>query len=160
MTLLFQSLLTFSVVVTCLNNTRIVDAEESAEVVLLGGKVLTMDSQNRIVSAVAIRDGRIIDTGADEKISRLQSPRTKIVQLGGATVIPGIIAAHCHAVGVARSELDQPHVELLTIAQIQQWIRERAQTLPAGTWILVARANITRLKERQTNWTKPVLRIQ
>lgn len=149
MTLLFRSLLTFSVVVTCLNNTRIVDAEESAEVVLLGGKVLTMDSQNRIVSAVAIRDGRIMDTGADEKISRLQSPRTKIVQLGGATVIPGIIAAHCHAVGVARSELNQPHVELLTIAQIQQWIRERAQTLPAGTWIRVPRADITRLKERR-----------
>lgn len=149
MTLLFRSLLTFSVVVTCLNNTRIVDAEESAEVVLLGGKVLTMDSQNRIVSAVAIRDGRIIDTGTDEKISRLQSPRTKIVQLGGATVIPGIIAAHCHAVGVARSELNQPHVELLTIAQIQQWIRERAQTLPAGTWIRVPRADITRLKERR-----------
>ena len=42
MTLLFRSLLTFSVVVTCLNITRIVDAEESAEVVLLGGKVLTM----------------------------------------------------------------------------------------------------------------------
>ena len=149
MTLLFRNLLTFSVVVTCLNNTRIVDAEESAEVVLLGGKVLTMDSQNRIVSAVAIRDGRIMDTGTDEKISRLQSPRTKIVQLGGATVIPGIIAAHCHAVGVARSELDQPHVELLTIAQIQQWIRERAQTLPAGTWIRVPRADITRLKERR-----------
>ena len=149
MTLLFRSLLTFSVVVTCLNNTRIVDAEESAEVVLLGGKVLTMDSQNRIVSAVAIRDGRIMDTGTDEKISRLQSPRTKIVQLGGTTVIPGIIAAHCHAVGVARSELDQPHVELLTIAQIQQWIRERAQTLPAGTWIRVPRADITRLKERR-----------
>ena len=149
MTLLFRNLLTFSVVVTCLNNTRIVDAEESAEVVLLGGKVLTMDSQNRIVSAVAIRDGRIMDTGTDEKISRLQSPRTKIVQLGGATVIPGIIAAHCHAVGVARSELDQPHVELLTIAQIQQWIRERAQTLPTGTWIRVPRADITRLKERR-----------
>jgi len=149
MTLLFRSLLTFSVVVTCLNIARIADAEESAEVVLLGGKVLTMDSQNRIVSAVAIRDGRIMDTGADEKISRLQSPRTKIVQLGGATVIPGIIAAHCHAVGVARSELDQPHVELLTIAQIQQWIRERAQTLPAGTWIRVPRADITRLKERR-----------
>jgi len=149
MTLLFRSLLTFSVVVTCLNITRIVDAEESAEVVLLGGKVLTMDSQNRIVSAVAIRDGRIMDTGTDEKISRLQSPRTKIVQLGGATVIPGIIAAHCHAVGVARSELDQPHVELLTIAQIQQWIREHAQTRPAGTWIRVPRADITRLKERR-----------
>ena len=68
MTLLFRSLLTFSVVVTCLNNTRIVDAEESAEVVLLGGKVLTMDSQNRIVSAVAIRGGRIMDTGADDRV--------------------------------------------------------------------------------------------
>jgi len=75
----------------------------------------------------------VLTIPADKKISRLQSIRTKIVQLDGATVIPAIIAAHCHAVGVARSKLDQPHVELLTIPQIQEWIRERAQTLPAGT---------------------------
>lgn len=124
-------------------------AEEAAETVLLGGKILTMDPQDRIVAAVAIQDGRILATGTDLEISRLCGDGTKIVRLDGATVIPGIIAAHCHAVGVARNALDQPHAELLTIAQIQEWIRTRARSLPRGTWIRVPRADITRLKERR-----------
>ncbi|MBC8351883.1 MAG: amidohydrolase [Planctomycetes bacterium] len=120
-----------------------------ADTVLVGGKILTMDADAQIVAAIAIRDGRIIGTGSNRDISEVISADTNVVQLNGKTVIPGIIAAHCHAIGVARNSLDQPHVELLTIAEVQDWIRERASSRPPGTWIRVPRADITRLKERR-----------
>jgi predicted amidohydrolase YtcJ len=120
-----------------------------ANIVLVGGKILTMDAENRVAAAVAIRDHRILAVGSDQEIRALVGDDTLVVQLDGKMVIPGIIAAHCHAIGVARNALDQPHVELLTIAAVQDWIRKRAKTLPPGAWIRVPRADITRLKERR-----------
>lgn len=125
-----------------------VHANEQANTVLLGGKIITMDA-DRVVAALAIRDGRILAIGSNQEVKQLAGEATTVVQLDGKTVIPGIIAAHCHAIGVARNALDQPHVELLTIAEVQAWIRTRAKSLPAGTWIRVPRADITRLKERR-----------
>ncbi len=125
-----------------------------ADTVLVGGKILTMDAEDQIVEAVAIAGSRIVGTGTDQEVTRWVGDDTKVVRLEGKTVIPGIIAAHCHAVGVARSSLQQPHVELLSIEQVQDWVRRRAETLPAGTWIRVPRADITRLKQRRHPTTR------
>ena len=128
---------------------NVVQRATTAETVLVGGKILTMDAQDRTVAAVAIRGGRILATGSDAEVRKFVGKNTSVVNLEGGTVIPGIIAAHCHAVGVARNALGQPHVELLTIAEVQDWIRQRAKSLPPGTWIQVPRSDITRLKERR-----------
>jgi predicted amidohydrolase YtcJ len=119
------------------------------QTILVGGTILTMDADGRVVTALAIHDGQILAAGSDEEIRKLAVGDTVVVELGGKTVIPGIIAAHCHAVGVARNVLRQPHVELLSISAVQRWIRARAQTVPAGEWIHVPRADITRLQERR-----------
>ena len=120
-----------------------------AETILVGGRILTMDESAHTVAALAIRDCRILATGSDEEIRKYADEKTRTIELDGRTVIPGIIAAHCHAVGVARNALDQPHVELLTIAEVQAWIRQRAKSIPAGAWIRVPRTDITRLMERR-----------
>ena len=121
----------------------------SAETVLIGGKVLTLDEDSRIVTAIAVGGGRVIAVGNDNEILKLADKETTVIRLGGKTVIPGIIAAHCHAIGVARNELQQPHEELLTIGEIQDWSRRRAKTIPPGQWIRTPRADITRLNERR-----------
>lgn len=133
----------------------VVQSQDAAvDTVLLGGKILTVDPENHIVSALAIGNGRIVAVGTDQEIRGLIGERTDVVQLNGRTVIPGIIAAHCHAIGVARNALDQPHVELLTIAEVQAWVRKRARQQAAGSWIRVPRADITRLKERRHPTTR------
>lgn len=124
-------------------------SQEAADTVIVGGKILTMDSEDRVAAALAIRDGRILAVGSDLEIRPFVGDDTNVVQLDGKTVIPGIIAAHCHAVGVARNALDQPRVELLSVAEVQKWIREKAKSTTAGTWIRVPRSDITRLKERR-----------
>jgi predicted amidohydrolase YtcJ len=125
------------------------NAQPVADTILVGGNIVTMNSGDRIVNAIAIGDGRILAVGSEREIRKFAGGETDVVKLNGKTVIPGIIAAHCHAVGVARNALDQPHVELLTIADVQNWIRERAKLVPAGTWIRVPRSDITRLRERR-----------
>ncbi len=106
-----------------------------ADTVLLDRKILTMDASERIVTAVAIREGRVLAAGSDRGTMRFVGAQTKTVRLDGKTVIPGIIAAHCHAVGVARNALDQPHVELLTIAEVYgtDWA---ARFIGLGDWVL------------------------
>lgn len=145
----FHSLLAIAALVSYSPVSARAQEARIADTVLVGGKIVTVDADDRVAAAVAIRDGRILAAGSDQEIRRFVDDSTTVVQLDGKTVIPGIIAAHCHAVGVARNALDQPHVELLTIGEVQEWIRERAKTLPAGTWIRVPRADITRLQQRR-----------
>ncbi|MDP6442937.1 MAG: amidohydrolase [Pirellulaceae bacterium] len=120
-----------------------------ADTILLGGKIITLDEKNSLATALAVRDGRIVAVGDDRAVERFRGPKTQVEQLGGKTVIPGVVAAHCHAVGVARNSLTRPHAELLSVAEVQDWVRRRAKELPAGTWIRIPRTDITRMAERR-----------
>lgn len=68
----------------------------AADLVLLGGTVLTLDSVGTRASAVAARDGRIIAVGSDRAITELVGSRTRVVELHGRTVLPGFIESHTH----------------------------------------------------------------
>jgi predicted amidohydrolase YtcJ len=67
-----------------------------ADLVALGGRIATFDAKDRAVAALAARDGRIVATGSDDDVAGLIGPATRVVRLGGATVIPGIVDSHCH----------------------------------------------------------------
>ncbi len=125
------------------------DNEKAADIALVGGKIITLGKDNAIAEAIAILDGRILAVGTNKRIQDFVSKRTQVIQLDGKTVIPGIIETHCHAIGVGRNAMIQPFVELSTIAELQDWIRQRAKEVPPGRWIRVPRADITRLKERR-----------
>ncbi len=130
-------------------------ADEPADLVLLGGKIVTLDGRERVVAAIAVRGGRIIAAGNDAEMESLISQRTtEVIRLDGRMVLPGFIESHCHSVGVAKGTLEQKYVELGSILQMQDWIREQARALqanmsPPGTWIEVPRNEITRFKERR-----------
>jgi hypothetical protein len=143
------TLILFTSAVAVTATERAAPNQQTADTVLLDGKILTVDAKNSVVEALAIRDGRVLVVGSNATVRKYVGDKTKVIRLGGKTVIPGIVATHCHAVGVARGSLGQPHVELLSIDDIQQWLRRRAKELPPGRWLQVPRADITRLKERR-----------
>jgi predicted amidohydrolase YtcJ len=130
-------------------------ADEPADLVLLGGKIVTLDRQESVFSSLAVRGGRIIAAGTDAEIKPLiVQGKTEVIMLAGRMVLPGFIESHCHAVGVAKGTLEQTYVEIGSIPQLQEWIREQARTLQgeksaAGKWIEVPRNEITRFKERR-----------
>lgn len=126
-----------------------VAAADPADLVLVGGKIVTHDSQQRVVSALAVRSGKVVAVGPDRDIEPLVGDKTEVIRLDGRCVLPGFIESHCHAVGVARGALDQTYAELSSIAELQEWIRNAARAVPAGQWIEVPRNEITRFKERR-----------
>src|SRR2546425_12270293 len=76
---------------------------QTADTVLLNGKVLTVDPQFSIQEAIAIRDGRISAVGKTADLRKLAGPRTRVIDLQGRTVIPGLIDSHLHGIRAALS---------------------------------------------------------
>ena len=75
-----------------------------ADLVLRGGKVITVDAQDRIAEAVAVTGNHISALGTNLDITRLVGPQTKVIELNGRTLLPGFIDAHSHVEGLAESE--------------------------------------------------------
>ena len=116
---------------------------------LINGRFLTMDHRDSVVSAVAIRNGRIAEVG---RHAQAIGPCAQTINLRGATVIPGLIDSHVHFI---RCGLNPGHevriIELAaSIPELQQMISERAQTVPRGEFITcVGGWNINGLAERR-----------
>ncbi len=66
------------------------------DLILVHGKILTVDAADSVVQAVAIRDGKIQAMGADKKILALAGKSSKIIDLRGRTATPGLIDSHAH----------------------------------------------------------------
>lgn len=104
---------------------------ELVDLLLVGGKVLTVDKDFSIHSAVAVKDGRIVAVGNDELARRYRAPTT--IELKGRVLMPGFTDTHIHVMGSARRDVDiEPAV---SIAQIQQLVRDKAKELGPGEWI-------------------------
>jgi len=71
---------------------------QRADTVLLNGKIVTADERGAIHQAVAVRDGRIVALGKSAVVRRLAGKNTRVVDLHGRTVIPGMIDVHMHAI--------------------------------------------------------------
>jgi len=125
-------------------------AGADADLILHNGKILTVDSSFNVAEAIAIKGGRIVATGRSNAVLGAEKgPQTKVVDLAGKTVLPGLIDAHVHAIGAGLSEFKSKLPPLDSIADIQSYIREKAKTTPAGEWIVVPRTLPPRLKEQR-----------
>jgi predicted amidohydrolase YtcJ len=123
-------------------------AEEAPpDVILRNAKVITLDARDRIARAVAIRGDRILAVGDDAAVTALAGPATKVLDVGGKAVLPGLYDSHVHPLGAATSEADHPIPEFDSLAAITRYIAERAAAQPKGTWIVVRYAFPTRLAE-------------
>ncbi len=121
---------------------------QPADLVVLNGRVLTADTAFSIAEATAVRDGVFCFVGANDGARSLVGPRTRVIDAGGKSVVPGIVESHLHAADlVVPQEARDPFRTLGTIAEVQAWVRAKASAIPEGTWILTLRGYPTRLKE-------------
>ena len=95
-----------------------------ADTVFDQGFVYTVDAHNSVQQAIAIRDGRIVYVGADSGVGAYIGKRTKVVDLHGKMVMPGLVDAHNHPIAGGR-QLTQCSLNYapLTVAQMQQKIQ-------------------------------------
>src|SRR5262245_46360581 len=76
-------------------------APEAANVVLVNGKVVTVDDRFTIAEALAVRGGRIVAVGSTAEIEARKGGATRVIDLAGRTVIPGLIDNHSHWIRAA-----------------------------------------------------------
>ena len=77
-----------------------------ADTILVNGKIITVDQDDSIVEALAIRDGKIVAVGSKSDIEPLAGDTTRRIDLGGLTATPGLIDTHCHMTLMAMKYID------------------------------------------------------
>jgi predicted amidohydrolase YtcJ len=109
---------------------------QTADLVLVNGKIVTVDDRFSIAQALAIRGQHIVAVGTNADVEKLKGPQTRTMDLAGRTVIPGLIDNHAHWVRAA--EHDELRFDGITSrAQALKLLADRVQATPAGQWIVV-----------------------
>ncbi len=118
-----------------------------ADMILLNGKIVTVDDNFRIVEAVAITQDMIIDVGSSSRIKKFSGKNTKIIDLKGKTVIPGLNESHLHPELAFLSEIDEEIPDVHSIAELLDWIKEQTTIKEKDQWIIFPKFFATRLLE-------------
>src|SRR6266542_5605259 len=108
---------------------------QQADLILYRGKIVTVDAKFSILEAIAIKSGRILKVGSDREILQLKGPDTKTVDLGGKTVLPGLMDSHVHPADACLTEFDHPIPEMETIQDVLDYLQRRAAVVKEGEWI-------------------------
>src|SRR5258706_8545273 len=126
------------------------ECEGSRDLTLVNGRFLTLDAHNSVVSAIGIRDGRIVEVGRGGALG----PCGRTINLKGATVIPGLIDSHVHFVRCGQNPGHEVRIieTAASVGELQQMIGARIRELdvPAGEFITcVGGWNINGLAEKR-----------
>jgi predicted amidohydrolase YtcJ len=108
-----------------------------------------VDSDFRIAEAMAVHGDRIVAIGSNDAVLKLAGSDTQLVDLQGKMVLPGLIDSHSHPPGAAVYEFDHEVPTMETIADVLEYIRQRATVVPEGQWIVIQQVFVTRLKDRR-----------
>jgi predicted amidohydrolase YtcJ len=125
-----------------------IDAQESADLVLRGGKVITLADSRPEADAIAIRGDRIIALGSAADVQPLIAAKTRIIELAGRTAMPGFIEGHGHffSLGDSKRKLDLSRAA--SWDEVIALVAAEAKKTPPGQWI-VGRG------WHQGKWTSP-----
>ncbi len=129
-----------------------------ANLVLTGGKIVTMDGEGTVAEAVAVKYGRIVRVGSVGDVTPLIGGGTRVVDLGERTVLPGFIDSHCHMISEGASRMLNVDLSeeagVYSIGDLVARLRERADGTPAEGWVKGYQEDDSKLKERRhpTRW--------
>jgi hypothetical protein len=108
----------------------------AADVILIHGRIYTVNPQKPWAEALAIRDGKILAVGKEDEISHYRGASTKVIDANGRLVLPGFTDCHVHFMDGSFS-LQQVNVESAkNLEQVQQQIRVYAKAHPNDAWVL------------------------
>ena len=124
-------------VMTLVSGCGVDQTETGADLILIGGHILTQAGTPFPTppTAVALAGGKILSVGTDELILQAKGLDTKVVDLGGATVIPGLVDSHCHLYGLGKSLAQIDLMGTESPQQILDLVEAGATKFAADTWI-------------------------
>jgi hypothetical protein len=130
-----------------------------ADLVLVNGKVVTVNNDNSVAEAVAVKMGRIVKVGTSEEIGSMAGEETQVIDLRGRVVMPGLTDAHVHMIQGGTRALDPRKLdcrdfyypEIKSIEDIINRMGEHAKKIPKGEWVMATGSPMAdmRLTERR-----------
>lgn len=110
-------------------------ASGQADLAVTNARVYTADATRPLAEAFAVRDGRLLFVGSNRGALALAGPRTERLDLGGRTVIPGMVDAHAHLLNLGLLLRTVDLAGTRSYAEVIDRVRARAQSTAAGDWI-------------------------
>ena len=112
---------------------------QAPDTILINGKIVTLDSRSTVAMGLAVTDGRITATGSTDDVRKLAGPSTRVIDLRGRTVIPGLIDSHLHAIRAALSFSTEVNwIGARSLEEGLGRIRAAARAMKPGSWLIVA----------------------
>jgi predicted amidohydrolase YtcJ len=107
-----------------------------ADLIVVNARVYTVDDGHPMVTAFAVKNGRILFAGSESEVRTLATPRTKVIDAHGNTVIPGMVDAHAHLLGLGTSLRNVQLAGSKTYDEVIARVVARAKNARPGEWIL------------------------
>jgi predicted amidohydrolase YtcJ len=109
-----------------------------ADLILHNANVITMDTGFPSAQLVAVRGDRILVAGGNDLLGEVRGVKTKVIDCGGRTVVPGFNDGHCHIFGSIRKRrtIDLGPKSVKSIADIKAAVRKCALSTPEGNWVI------------------------
>ncbi len=108
------------------------------DLILHNGRITTLDRANPVASAVAIADGRFVRVGCDEDILALSAPTTRVIDLRGHTMLPGLVDNHLHLIrGGLHFNLELRWDGVRSLADAMAMLAQQVAVTPAPQWVRV-----------------------
>ena len=112
---------------------------QTADTIFVNGKVVTLDPQNTIAAALAVADGKVLAVGSEADVRKRADSSTRVIDLAGRTLIPGLTDAHIHAIRAALTySVEVSWIGVPTLQDALARVRAAADRAKPGAWIIVA----------------------
>jgi predicted amidohydrolase YtcJ len=111
-------------------------SQQEADLLITGGTIYTMDPQNPVIEAVAVKDGIIVFAGNTAEANSFKGKKTEVLDLEGQTMTPGLIESHAHFLGIGYNKMN---LDLMYTKSYQELVDEVASAVAKakpGEWIL------------------------
>ncbi|MDQ6887197.1 MAG: amidohydrolase [Gemmatimonadota bacterium] len=109
---------------------------QPADVIVTADRIYTVDRTHPLAEALATRDGRIVFAGSRQAALALKGTSTRMLDYPGRTIVPGIVDAHAHLLGLGQSLRNVDLVGAKSYDEAIARVVARAKELPAGAWVL------------------------
>jgi predicted amidohydrolase YtcJ len=108
----------------------------AADLIVTNARIHTVDASRPLAEAMAVRGGRVVFVGSTRGALTTRGPQTRILDAGGAAIIPGIADAHAHLLGLGMGLRSVNLQGTKSYDDVIARVVERAKELPAGSWVI------------------------
>jgi predicted amidohydrolase YtcJ len=109
--------------------------DEPADLVLMGGRIVTMDDSYPEATALAARDGLLVAVGTEREVDNFIGESTEVIDLGGALAVPGLIEGHAHFLSLGRAQMQLDLNGVADFDEIVAMVAAAVDEAEPGQWI-------------------------